>query len=385
MRRHAPRRGQLDEQFVMRRIHDRNNSPGVDFRPAWKHRCRARRSPTTATPTRPSRPAAWVDGRRPRGARLSTTATPATDRRDLDQGHPRKWWILVAVSVGMFMALLDVTIVNIAIPRHQSTTCTPTCTQRLVGAERLQPRARRVVPVDGPHRRQVRPEAGLHLRPRDLHRCSRCSADWLPTIGWLIAFRAGQGLGGAALLTISLAIVLGAFPRRQQGMAVGLWGALGTAAAAVGPTLGGLLVTYGELALDLLRQRADRHRGRRLRRPRDPRSRPAGACAGGIDVPGIAIAAAGLFLLTLALVQGNSWGWRSPGVLGLFAAAVACLSRVHVVGASHSSHPMFPLEAAAHPLVHGGQHAPSCSSACRWAARSCWSSSSWSPCWATPS
>ena len=66
-----------------------------------------------------------------------------------------------------------------------------------------------------------------------------------PNIEWLIAFRAGQGVGGAALLTISLAIVLGAFPRRQQGMAVGIWGALGTAAAAVGPTLGGVLVTYG--------------------------------------------------------------------------------------------------------------------------------------------
>ena len=66
-----------------------------------------------------------------------------------------------------------------------------------------------------------------------------------PNIEWLIAFRAGQGLGGAALLTISLAIVLGAFPRRQQGTAVGIWGALGTAAAAVGPMLGGVLVTYG--------------------------------------------------------------------------------------------------------------------------------------------
>ena len=76
-------------------------------------------------------------------------------------------------------------------------------------------------------------------------RSSRCSAASRPNIDWLIVFRAGQGLGGAALLTISLAIVLGAFPRRQQGMAVGIWGALGTAAAAVGPTLGGLLVSYG--------------------------------------------------------------------------------------------------------------------------------------------
>ncbi len=66
-----------------------------------------------------------------------------------------------------------------------------------------------------------------------------------PDIRWLVAFRAGQGVGGAALLTVSLAIVLGAFPRRQQGTAVGLWAALGTAAAAVGPVLGGVLLNYG--------------------------------------------------------------------------------------------------------------------------------------------
>ena len=65
-----------------------------------------------------------------------------------------------------------------------------------------------------------------------------------PTIEWLIAFRVGQGVGGAALAPISLAILLGAFPRRQHGIAVGIWGAMGSVAAALGPTLGGLLIQY---------------------------------------------------------------------------------------------------------------------------------------------
>ena len=67
-----------------------------------------------------------------------------------------------------------------------------------------------------------------------------------PNIEWLIAFRAGQGLGGAALLTISLAIVLGAFPSAASRARPSASGARsGTAAAAVGPVLGGVLVTYG--------------------------------------------------------------------------------------------------------------------------------------------
>ena len=176
-----------------------------------------------------------------------------------------------------------------------------------------------------------------------------------PNIGWLIAFRAGQGLGGAALLTISLAIVLGAFPRRQQGMAVGLWGALGTAAAAVGPTMGGLLVTYGSwhwiffvnvpIGIAAIVFAA-------LVIPVAVRGKD---MAGGVDLPGIAIAGVGLFLLTLALVQGNSWGWGSARVVVMFVAAVACFP-LFIWWEGRTAHPMFPLKSAAYPLVHGGQH-----------------------------
>ena len=175
-----------------------------------------------------------------------------------------------------------------------------------------------------------------------------------PNIAWLVAFRAGQGLGGAALLTISLAIVLGAFPRRQQGTAVGLWGALGTAAAAVGPALGGVLVSYGHwswiffvnipigivavIACALI----------------IPRSRPH-ATEGGLDIPGMLISGAGLFCLTLALVEGDAWGWTSGSIVALFVAAAVELPAVHVVGDTHRVADV-PREPAAHPLVHGREH-----------------------------
>ena len=162
-----------------------------------------------------------------------------------------------------------------------------------------------------------------------------------PNIAWLVAFRAGQGLGGAALLTISLAIVLGAFPRRQQGTAVGLWGALGTAAAAVGPALGGVLVSYGHwswiffvnipigiaavIACALI----------------IPRSRPH-ATEGGLDIPGMLISGAGLFCLTLALVEGDAWGWTSGSIVALFAAAAASFP-LFMWWEMRTASPMFPV------------------------------------------
>ncbi len=68
-----------------------------------------------------------------------------------------------------------------------------------------------------------------------------------------------------------------------------------------------------------------------------------GRAEGGIDVPGIVVSAGGLFLLTLALVQGNSWGWTSPAIIGLFVAAFACFP-FFVWWELRTAHPMFPFE-----------------------------------------
>ena len=269
------------------------------------------------------------------------TTTPSVSPTALDTGHPRKWWILLAVSVGMFMALLDVTIVNIAIPaiiNDLHTTVTKVSwvlnSYSLVLAAFFLSMGR-ISDRYGQKRVFI---FGLVTFTLFSLLCG-----FSPDIEWLIAFRAGQGLGGAALLTVSLAIVLGAFPRHQQGMAVGLWGALGTAAAAVGPTLGGILVTYGSwhwiffvnvpiglLAVVFASAVIPASVGQR-------------SAEGGIDIPGIVISASGLFMLTLALVQGNSWGWTSPQILALFAGAIIAYP-LFVWWEARTTHPMFPLK-----------------------------------------
>lgn len=266
----------------------------------------------------------------------ASAARPAA----LDEGHPRKWLILSAVSLGMFMALLDVTIVNIAIPAIISDVhTTVTHVSWVLNAYNLVLAALflsvgRVSDRFGQKRVFL---AGLVLFTLFSLLCGLA-----PSIGWLIAFRAGQGIGGAALSTVSLAIVLGAFPQRQQGTAVGLWGALGTIAAAVGPTLGGLLVTYASwhwiffvnipvgiaaLVFALLVIPEHRREGAK----------------GGIDLPGIAISAIGLLLLTLALIEGSIWGWTSPRILGLFAVAVVSYP-LFLWWELHTREPMFPLK-----------------------------------------
>jgi EmrB/QacA subfamily drug resistance transporter len=259
----------------------------------------------------------------------------------LDQGHPRKWWILAAVSIGMFMGLLDVTIVNIAMPAIITDLhTTVTHASWVLNAYSL------VLAVCFLSMGRIADRYGLKrvfMFGLVTFTLASMACGFAPTIGWLIAFRAVQGIGGAALLTISLPIVLGAFPKRQQGMAVGLWGALGTAAAAVGPTLGGLLVTYGHWSwiffvnipigiFALVVCGIVLPRGVKKQRAQ-----------GGIDIPGIVISGAGLFVLTLGLVQGNEWGWTSPAVVSLLVAA-AITFPLFIWWEMRTASPMFPVK-----------------------------------------
>jgi EmrB/QacA subfamily drug resistance transporter len=147
-----------------------------------------------------------------------------------------------------------------------------------------------------------------------------------PSLELLIGFRVLQGIGAALIAPTSLALVLDAFPVERRSAGVGLWGAAAAAAAAVGPTLGGALVELSDWRLVFL---VNLPIGigvlllgsRRLReRPKLDSHLP--------DLPGALMLALGLALVTLAIVEGNDWGWASGSTLGCFAAAVALLSGV---------------------------------------------------------
>jgi EmrB/QacA subfamily drug resistance transporter len=155
------------------------------------------------------------------------------------RGNP--WAVLVVVSLGFFMTLLDLTIVNIAIPNmidrlHASLddVLWVLNAYALVLAV-LVITAGRLGDLLGPRTMFV---AGIAL-----FTVASAACGFAPGAGWLIGFRAVQGLGAAMLMPQTLAIVTMTFPPERRGAAFGIWGAVAGLATIAGPTLGGLLVT----------------------------------------------------------------------------------------------------------------------------------------------
>ncbi|MGO4751476.1 DHA2 family efflux MFS transporter permease subunit [Streptomyces sp. 2MCAF27] len=162
-----------------------------------------------------------------------------------------------------------------------------------------------------------------------------------PSIGWLIAGRAVQGIGAAALSPASLALLAAAYPVPQERVkAIGLWAGFSGIGLAAGPLAGGILVdAFGWSAIFLVNVPIGAVlllAGLRvLRESRNP-SAPA------IDIPGTALSVLGVGALAYGLIEGGSRGWASPLILGSFAAAVVILA-VFVAVEARSATPMLPL------------------------------------------
>jgi len=237
----------------------------------------------------------------------------------------RKWLVLGAVSLGLFMALLDATIVNIAVPAiMQDLGASIASVSWVLNSYNL---ALAVLFLSVGRIADRFGQKRLFLLGLGLFTLFSLAAGLAPSIEWLIVFRLGQAVGAASMVPISLTILLGVFPREQHGLATGLWAALGAVAAALGPSLGGLLTEYGSwqwiffvnvpvgvVALLATWRWVPEHRRAALAR---------------IDLGGIALSALALFALTLALIQGNDWGWTAGRTMGLFVtAAVAAVAFV---------------------------------------------------------
>ena len=229
---------------------------------------------------------------------------------------PRKWLVLVTVSLGLFMALLDATIVNIAVPAIMTDLQASVAgVSWVLNAYNLG----LLVLILAIGRFSDRlGQKRVFLFGLVMFTGFSLACGLAPSIGWLIAFRVGQSVGAAALIPVSLAILLGVFPRSQHGLATGIWGGIGAVAAAMGPTIGGALTQYaswswiffvnipiGLAAILLVARFVPEHRR---------------ATSGGLDPVGIGLSAAGFFALTLALIQGNDWGWTSTVIVSLLAA-----------------------------------------------------------------
>lgn len=262
----------------------------------------------------------------------------------------RKWRVLIVVCVAIFMLLLDITVVNVALPDIQKELHTSfTDLQWVVDAYSLMLAAtmlnagtlgdllgRKRVFVYG---------VGLFTVGSAL-----CGAATSPL--FLILARGLQGLGGAVMFAVSLAILSQEFHGRERGTAFGIWGATVGAAVAIGPLVGGALTSWlgwrWIFFVNLLIGAACVAGAiRELHESRDEEH-------GGFDVPGFATLTAGLFALVLALLRGSDWGWSSGREIGLLAAAAVLLCAFVVVELRQAS-PMFDLSLFRVPTFTGAQ------------------------------
>src|SRR5690349_12688746 len=219
--------------------------------------------------------------------------------------HANPWAVLLVVSLGFFMTLLDLTIVNIAVPNlitklHASLddVLWVINAYALVLAV-LVITAGRLGDLIGP---RIMFMSGVAVFTAASAACGLA-----PSPGWLIGFRAVQGLGAAMLMPQTLAIITNTFPPDRRGAAFGVWGTVAGVATIAGPTLGGLLVTAFDwrwiffvnlpfglcvlLVTPLIIP--DMRSGRRHR----------------IDIPGVLLASAGLLAICYGLVEGQKYDW----------------------------------------------------------------------------
>jgi MFS transporter, DHA2 family, multidrug resistance protein len=159
-----------------------------------------------------------------------------------DEGHPRRWTILRVLVVSLLVVVLDNTVLNIALPTiqkdlsaSQSQLIWAVDAYQLVFAALLFTWG---VLGDRYGRKRIL-MVGLTLFGIASAICA-----FSANAGMLIAFRAIMGIGGAAVLPVTLAIITVVFPRHERGRAIGLWAAAVGGAVALGPVLGGLLLQY---------------------------------------------------------------------------------------------------------------------------------------------
>jgi EmrB/QacA subfamily drug resistance transporter len=262
----------------------------------------------------------------------------------------RKWWTLIAVCTGTFMLLLDVTIVNVALPDIQSSLrANFSDLQWVIDAYSLVLAAMLLTTgslADLFGRRRMF-TIGLVI-----FTASSLGSGLAQSPLMLNLFRGAQGIGGAAMFSTSLALLGNAFQGRERGVAFGIWGAVTGLATAVGPVVGGALTTglswrwiflvnvpigIVALALTQLRVQESRQEGR-------PR----------IDPIGVITFSGALGALVLALIKADSRGWGSTYILVLLAGAAAGIVVFVIAETLQRDRAMFDLRLFRKPTFVGG-------------------------------
>jgi EmrB/QacA subfamily drug resistance transporter len=254
-------------------------------------------------------------------------------------GPRRRWLTLAAVSFGLFMIMLDNTVVNVALPAIQEDLGADLSELEWVVAgyaltfAALMLIGGKVADAFGRRRIFV---IGIAVFTLASLWCGLAESGEM-----LIAARIVQGAGAALMNPATLSIIAATFPQAQRGMAIGIWAGVSALALAIGPLVGGLLtdhlswhwiffvnVPVGVLAIAASFLFVDESRDTTHVR---------------LDIPGLSTSAVGLFALTYGLIEANTYGWTSARIVAAFAIALVSLI-AFVLLERHQRAPMLPLD-----------------------------------------
>jgi EmrB/QacA subfamily drug resistance transporter len=242
-----------------------------------------------------------------------------------------RWKVLAVTSIGLFMASLDLFIVNIAFPDLSRSFDDASLSSlswvlngyAIIFAALLVP-AGRIADRVGRKRVFIIGLLTFSLAS------ALCAVS--PSIPFLVGARVLQAAGAAMMIPTTLGLLLPAFPPEQRPVAIGIWSAVAGVAAALGPPIGGILVQLSwhwiflvNVPIGIVTVIAAIRILDEAKEPEDGRP----------DLLGALFLALGIGVLTLGIVQGPEWGWTDARVLGSFAAAIAFVAAFLYRSAHH--------------------------------------------------
>jgi EmrB/QacA subfamily drug resistance transporter len=263
-------------------------------------------------------------------------------------GLHRKWWTLIVACAAIFMLLLDVSVVNVALPDiREDLGSSFIDLQWVIDAYALTLAALLLTAgslADRLGRKRV------FLFGVGLFTLASLLCGLAPDPLALNLARGLQGVGGAVMWATSLALIAQEFEGRERGTAFGIWGATTGVALALGPLVGGALtdslgwewIFFVNVPLGLI---AYAITAAQVTESRDPEAR-------GVDWAGLVTFSSAIFLLIFALIRGNEEGWTSPLIVGLFAGSVALLG-LFVLAELRQARPMLDLTLFRKPAFAG--------------------------------
>jgi EmrB/QacA subfamily drug resistance transporter len=233
--------------------------------------------------------------------------------------HNRKWWTLGAVAMGLFMIMLDNTIVNVALPSMQRDLGIAVSELEWIVSGYALTFA--VLMLTGGKLADLFGRRRIFSVGLAVFTVSSLACGLAGSASVLIGARVVQGVGAAMMSPATLSIIIATFAPAERGRAIGIWVGVSAVALAIGPLVGGVItehvawswiffinVPIGALAILAARCFIDESRDTSAQQR--------------LDLPGLLSSAIALFALTFALIEADSYGWTSGVILGLFAVAI---------------------------------------------------------------